>query len=174
MPPVDGIVLLPLHDQHLLFAARQLFEAALPAQHGVDPAHRNLARLQRIAAGDEIEEIAITGIDAEATRHVFDKTMTEPVLKGPGTVVTDGNRLYVNSTGNSGLGTGGTGDVLTGLLVSLLGQQIDPFDAACLAVHLHGRAGDLAAADLSQRGMIASDLPQFLTRSFLEFSPDAN
>ncbi|HSG69879.1 MAG TPA: NAD(P)H-hydrate dehydratase, partial [Planctomycetaceae bacterium] len=79
------------------------------------------------------------------------------VLKGAGTIVTDGERLYVNDTGNSGMGTGGTGDVLTGILVSLLAQGMQPFDAASLAVYLHGLAGDLAAAELSQPGMIASD-----------------
>jgi len=92
------------------------------------------------------------------------------ILKGPGTVVTDGERVFVNTTGNSGLATGGTGDVLTGLLVSLLGQGMDPFDAACLGVHLHGMAGDLAAADLSQPGLIASDLPVYLTKAFQQLS----
>jgi ADP-dependent NAD(P)H-hydrate dehydratase len=84
------------------------------------------------------------------------------VLKGAGTVVTDGERLYVNDTGNCGMGTGGTGDVLTGILVSLLAQGMEPFEAASLAVYLHGLAGDLAAAELSRPGMIASDLPDYL------------
>lgn len=84
------------------------------------------------------------------------------VLKGPGTIVTDGVRLSVNATGNSGMATGGSGDVLTGLLTAVLAQGEDAFEAARLAVWLHGRAGDLAAETHSQPGLIASDLPDFL------------
>ena len=80
------------------------------------------------------------------------------VLKGAGTVITDGDRLAVNTTGNSGMATGGTGDVLTGLIASLLAQGMEPFAAAQLGVHVHGLAGDLVAARRSGRGMIASDL----------------
>jgi NAD(P)H-hydrate epimerase len=88
------------------------------------------------------------------------------VLKGHGTVVTDGGRLYVNSTGNAGMATAGTGDVLTGLIAALLGQKMAPFDAAVLGVHLHGLAGDLAAAELGQHPLIATDLIDFLPKAF--------
>ncbi len=81
------------------------------------------------------------------------------VLKGAGTVVTDGRRLYKNRTGNPGMATGGSGDVLAGLLGALLAQGMAPFDAACLAVHVHGRAGDRVAARLGQMGLCADDLP---------------
>ena len=84
------------------------------------------------------------------------------VLKGPRTIITDGERIAMNQTGNSGMATGGTGDVLTGLITALLGQGMSPFEAAQLGTHLHGLAGDLAAADLSQPGLIASDLPRYL------------
>jgi NAD(P)H-hydrate epimerase len=84
------------------------------------------------------------------------------VLKGHQTVVTDGSQVYTNTTGNSGMATGGTGDVLTGLITSLIAQQMSPFDAAQLGVFLHGRAGDLAAAELSEPGLIASDVARFL------------
>ncbi len=84
------------------------------------------------------------------------------VLKGAGTIVTDGDRLFINRTGNPGMATGGTGDVLTGLITALIAQGADPFDAACLGCHLHGLAGDLAAEELSPPGMIASDLPKYL------------
>ena len=81
------------------------------------------------------------------------------VLKGPGTVVAapDG-RCAVNTTGNDGMAKGGSGDVLAGMLVSLLGQGMDAFDACCAAVYLHGLAGDLAAADKGKRGMTPTDL----------------
>lgn len=90
------------------------------------------------------------------------------VLKGPGTVVTDGQRLYRNSTGNSGMATGGSGDVLSGIVTSLLGQGISAFEAACIAVHVHGMAGDLAADSFTERGMIASDLIRFLPHAWRE------
>jgi ADP-dependent NAD(P)H-hydrate dehydratase len=80
------------------------------------------------------------------------------VLKGEGTVITDGDRVAINRTGNPGMATGGSGDVLTGLIAALLAQGMQPFEAAQLGAHVHGLAGDLAAAELSQPGMIASDL----------------
>jgi NAD(P)H-hydrate epimerase len=88
------------------------------------------------------------------------------VLKGYGTLVTDGRRLYRNTTGNPGMATGGTGDVLTGMLAALLGQRLEPFAAAQLAVHLHGLAGDLARNDLGEVSLIASDLLAYLPRAF--------
>ena len=87
-------------------------------------------------------------------------------LKGPGTIVTDGIRLFRNSTGNSGMGTGGSGDVLTGIVVSLLGQQLPAFEATALAVHAHGLAGDVAAEQFTERGMIASDLLKCLPEAW--------
>jgi NAD(P)H-hydrate epimerase len=88
------------------------------------------------------------------------------VLKGQGTIVTDGLRLAVNETGNPGMATGGTGDVLAGLLVALLSQGLEPFAAARLAVHLHGLAGDLACADIGETALIATDLLDYLPRAF--------
>jgi len=87
------------------------------------------------------------------------------VLKGAGTVVTDGRRLYVNDTGNPGMATGGSGDVLTGLVAAFLAQKLEPFEAACLAVHVHGRAGDRAGEKLGQVSITAGDL--------LDYLPDA-
>lgn len=81
------------------------------------------------------------------------------VLKGAGTLVGDGERCYRNRTGNPGLATGGSGDVLAGLLGALLAQGLSPFAAACRAVHAHGRAADRLVRRLSMRGLIAADLP---------------
>lgn len=88
------------------------------------------------------------------------------VLKGHETVVTDGQRYSINHTGNPGMATGGTGDVLTGVITGLLCQGLSPFDAARLGVHVHGLAGDLAAAELGQVAMIASDLIDYLPEAF--------
>lgn len=84
------------------------------------------------------------------------------VLKGHRTVITDGMQLSLNTTGNPGMATGGTGDTLTGIITALLCQQLSPFDAARLGCHVHGLAGDLAAAELGETSLIASDLIKYL------------
>jgi ADP-dependent NAD(P)H-hydrate dehydratase len=89
------------------------------------------------------------------------------LLKGHGTVICDGRRFAVNQTGNPGMATGGTGDCLTGIVAGLLAQKLDAFDAARLAAHVHGTAGDLAARELSQISLVASDLIDYLPRAFL-------
>lgn len=80
------------------------------------------------------------------------------VLKDARTIVSDGSRVYVNISGNSGMAVGGAGDVLTGILCGLLAQGMSPFDAASLGVYLHGLAGDLARDRLGEYGMIAGDI----------------
>jgi len=88
------------------------------------------------------------------------------VLKGHRTLITDGQRQAINTTGNPGMATGGSGDVLTGLVTALVCQSVPSFDAARLGVYLHGLAGDLAAEQLSQEATIASDLVRFLPDAF--------
>ena len=91
------------------------------------------------------------------------------VLKGPGTVVAgpDG-RCRVNTTGNCGMAKGGSGDVLSGVVLALLGLGMDAFDACCCAVWLHGRAGDLAAQEKGQWGMTPTDLLERLPQALRE------
>lgn len=88
------------------------------------------------------------------------------VRKGYHTVITDGKSTYQNPTGNPGMAVGGSGDVLAGLLVGLLGQGIPPLDAAACAAWIHGAAGDICAQKVGQYGMLPSDilneLPRFL------------
>jgi NAD(P)H-hydrate epimerase len=91
------------------------------------------------------------------------------VLKGHRSVVHDGQRYFVNLTGNPGMATGGAGDVLTGVIASLLAQGLSPFDAACLGVYLHGRAGDIAARKLSEPSLIASDIVEALPAAFGDY-----
>ena len=90
------------------------------------------------------------------------------LLKGAGTVVTDGTRVYRNATGNPGMATGGSGDVLTGLIAALIGQGLSPFDAAALGAWVHGRAGDLAADALGQTSLTATDLLEYIPVVFRE------
>ncbi|MFH1771253.1 MAG: NAD(P)H-hydrate dehydratase [Candidatus Omnitrophota bacterium] len=87
------------------------------------------------------------------------------VLKGQRTIVTDGRKLYENRTGNPGMATAGSGDVLTGIISGLLAQGIDVFDAAKLGVYLHGLSGDLAAKDKTQYCLIASDIIDYLPKA---------
>ncbi|KPK75246.1 MAG: hypothetical protein AMJ79_11990 [Phycisphaerae bacterium SM23_30] len=100
------------------------------------------------------------------------------VLKGAGTVVTDGISTYVNETGNPGMATGGTGDVLTGCIGALLGRQeggLSALNAAILGVYVHGRAGDLAVAGLGETALMASDLIDWLGEAWasLEEEPES-
>lgn len=85
------------------------------------------------------------------------------VLKGNHTVVADGKgRIYTNNTGNPGMATAGSGDVLTGIIASFLAQGLLPFEAAKYAVYLHGLAGDLAAKKKSQLSLVASDIIDYI------------
>lgn len=88
------------------------------------------------------------------------------VLKGANTVVTDGNRVFVNETGNPGMGTGGTGDVLTGIIAALTAQGLPCFEAAVLGVNVHGIAGDLAAKSKGEISLTSADLLDFLPSAF--------
>jgi NAD(P)H-hydrate epimerase len=88
------------------------------------------------------------------------------LLKGHETVITDGKSFTVNRTGNPGMATGGTGDCLTGVIAALVGQHLDPWAAARLGAHVHGLAGDLAAKDLGQVALIATDLIDYLPAAF--------
>jgi NAD(P)H-hydrate epimerase len=94
------------------------------------------------------------------------KTKTTVVLKGAGTVVTDGRKVYVNKTGNPGMATAGAGDVLTGVITALIGQGLSNFDAAVLGVYVHGLAGDIAAKKIGQISLIATDIIDALGEAF--------
>lgn len=93
------------------------------------------------------------------------------VLKGHQTIVTDGNRVYRNTTGNPGMATGGTGDVLTGLIAALIAQKLDAFTAAQLGVYLHGLAGDLARDAVGEVSLTATDVLALLPRAFQSVVP---
>ena len=86
------------------------------------------------------------------------------LLKGHRTVITDGETVYVNHTGNPGMAVGGSGDVLAGIIVSLQGQGIEPLKAAACGAWLHGAAGDLCAKELGQYAMLPTDMLEVLPR----------
>lgn len=91
------------------------------------------------------------------------------VLKGHETIITDGRELFVNKTGNPGMGTAGSGDVLTGILTALLAQKLAPMTAVRLAVALHGLAGDCAASVLPMESITATDLIRFFPAALAYF-----
>lgn len=98
---------------------------------------------------------------AEAMARGLDCIM---LLKGHRTVITDGTVTYINHTGNPGMAVGGSGDVLSGIIVSLLGQGIEPLEAAACGAWIHGAAGDLCAGEMGQYGMLPSDMVAALPR----------
>jgi ADP-dependent NAD(P)H-hydrate dehydratase len=148
----DGLNALPPHLGLLRFRAAPLILTPHPGEFG-RLIGREIADVQA-----RRQELAV-GFAAEHGVVL--------VLKGHGTVVTDGRRVYINNTGNPGMATAGSGDVLTGVIAALAGQGLDAFAAAQLGVYLHGLAGDLARADLGEIGLIASDLLYHLPRAFL-------
>jgi len=103
----------------------------------------------------------------KAAEIISSKTDAIVLLKGAGTVVTwDGQGTYTNTTGNAGMATGGSGDVLTGVIAALAGYGIDPFDAAAVGAYMHGLAGDIAAERYGQWGMTAVEIEESLPAAF--------
>ncbi len=94
------------------------------------------------------------------------QTKTVVALKGAGTVVTNGQKVYTNKTGNPGMATAGSGDVLTGVITALAGQGLSDFDAAVLGVYIHGLAGDIAAEKIGQVSLMTTDIIQALSDAF--------
>jgi ADP-dependent NAD(P)H-hydrate dehydratase len=110
---------------------------------------------------DEDGRIAIASAAAVALGQVV-------VLKGHRTIIADAHRHRINQTGDSSLAKAGTGDVLSGLIGSLLAQGMEPFDAASLATHLHGRAGELAGQRLGPRSVLARDVIDSISQAVKE------
>ena len=100
----------------------------------------------------------------EGAEALANTLQTIVVLKGHETVITDGTTTYINQTGNPGMAVGGSGDVLAGMIAALIGQGIDPLEAAACGVWLHGAAGDLCADDIGQYAMLPSDMLNYLPR----------
>ena len=127
----------------------------------VTPHPGEMARL----TGKDVAEVQANRL--EAAVNVAEETGAVICLKGHKTVVAspDGT-TYVNGTGNSGMATGGMGDILTGMIASFIGQGVDDLSAAISAVYLHGLAGDIAAEKKGPFCMIASDVLECLSEAF--------
>lgn len=114
-----------------------------------------------VAASTEPDRTPLAELLARGTGSVV-------VLKGHKSIVTDGNRSYVNLTGNPGMATAGSGDVLTGVIAALIGQRLSALNAAVLGTHVHGRAGDLAAEAIGPVGLLATDIINLLPKALAE------
>jgi ADP-dependent NAD(P)H-hydrate dehydratase len=147
-----------------LLALQEKWPGHFRARAVLTPHPGEMTRLARLLGRDSTpaDEEGRVGIAVQAAR-AFAQVV---VLKGDGTVVTDGRRLYINRTGDSTLSKAGTGDVLDGMIGCLLAQGMGPMEAAMAGVHLHGVAGELAGARLGRRCALARDvidaLPQAL------------
>ena len=112
--------------------------------------------------------------EIESNRKYYSQYISEKydvfvVLKGHNTIVTSSQgELYINNTGNPGMATAGSGDVLTGIIASLLGQNLSPFDAAKLGVYLHGLSGDIAKDQRGEFGIIATDILEAIPYAILK------
>lgn len=145
------------------FAGRAAELAGRSAETVLTPHPGELGRLLGIPTA-EVQSDRLA-----AARRAAVETEAVVVLKGYRTLVaTPGGEVHVNPTGNPGMASGGTGDVLTGLIAGLLAQGLGALDAARLGVYLHGLAGDLAAATTGEAALTAGDLLTFLPAAFLE------
>ena len=115
---------------------------------------------------DEAGRTELAAVAAEVFGQVV-------LLKGDRTIVTDGRRVYVNTTGDSSLSKAGAGDVLCGVIATLLAQQVDPFEAATIGAYLHGRAGELAGEKLGRRCVLARDVIDTLAEAIAEYERGA-
>ena len=132
-----------------MLAAGKKWPASFKANAVLTPHPGEMSRLGKLFGQTEVprDEHGRIGIAVKAAK-TFGQTM---VLKGRGTVVTDGTRVYINTTGDSSLSKAGTGDLLSGIIGTLLAEKMDGFAAACAGVWIHGRAGELAGRRLGMR-----------------------
>lgn len=139
---------------------------AASAARILTPHPGEFARLTGVPVPDDDEGRKAAALEfvQEHRARLFLAGSQEPfilVLKGANTVITDGKEVYVNETGNPGLATGGTGDVLTGIITALLAQKLTPLSAARLGVAIHGLAADCAATQIPWECMTASDVVRY-------------
>lgn len=122
----------------------------------ITPHIGEMSRLTGISVPEIKKNIIATAVEYAREYHVI------CVLKDARTVVTDGERVYINCSGNDGMATGGSGDVLTGIITGLLATGMGCFDAACLGTFIHGKAGDKAAECCGNVSMTATDIARFI------------
>lgn len=155
---------LVLDADGLNIAAREDFFDLMRARGGRLIITPHMGEARRLMAKDFSEKMT----RRELAEALAQKTGAVTVLKGAGTVVAaEGQKTYTNTTGNPGMATAGSGDVLTGIVTSLCGQRhsdgrpIEPLEAAIAGVYIHGLAGDLGAEEKGEYGLIAGDIAEY-------------
>ncbi|MDB5303006.1 MAG: hypothetical protein JWM97_555 [Phycisphaerales bacterium] len=150
-----------------ILSAEKKWPAAFKARAVLTPHPGEMARLARLFNRTEVptDEEGRIAIAAEAAK-AFGQVM---LLKGKNTVVTDGERVFVNPTGNSSLSKAGTGDVLSGIIGTLLAQKVGQFEAACIGAYLHGRAGEIAGERVGMRCVLAREVIDALPQAIREY-----
>ena len=155
---------LVLDADGLNIAAREDYFDLMRARGGRLIITPHMGEARRLMAKDFSEKMT----RRELAEALADKTGAVTVLKGAGTVVAaKGRKTYTNTTGNPGMATAGSGDVLTGIITSLCGQRhsdgrpIEPLEAALAGVYIHGLAGDLGAEEKGEYGLIAGDIAEY-------------
>lgn len=178
LPKIDAVLLGPgLGQSDGVFAVVKavLENAKCPVVLDADginvmAAHKNVLRdrtnptILTPHAGEFARLGGLTGDRQAAAEKMARDLGCIVLLKGHDTVITDGAATYINPTGNPGMAVGGSGDVLAGIIVSLLGQGITPLEAAACGAWLHGEAGDLCAQEIGQYGMLPTDMVAVLPR----------
>lgn len=151
-----------------ILAAGEAWPRSFKAHAVLTPHPGEMKRLSRLFGAAEIPtDDAGRSTLARRAAEAFGQVV---VLKGQRTVIADGRAVHVNPTGDSSLAKAGTGDVLTGLLASLIAQGMKPIYAARAACWLHGKAGELAGAELGQRGVLARDVIGHLSGAFKAYA----
>jgi NAD(P)H-hydrate epimerase len=126
----------------------------------------HLMELSRIV-GLPVSDIANNLIDTVRQCSYNNKLIC--AIKDARTIVAKGNRYYINVSGNQGMATGGSGDVLTGIIAAMVAQGMEPYEATCLAVYIHGMAGDEAAKNKGSYSMMASDIVGSIEKVFINY-----
>jgi NAD(P)H-hydrate epimerase len=134
----------------------------------VTPHPGEMARLLSPPGGQPVGAAQVQEDRIGVARTLATRRSCYVILKGHRTVIADPEGdVWINTTGNPGMASGGTGDALTGIVAALLAQGISPLESCALAVYVHGLAGDLAAADIGETSLMAGDLIDYLPEAFL-------
>jgi ADP-dependent NAD(P)H-hydrate dehydratase len=151
-----------------LIAAQKRFPSYFKAHAVLTPHPGEMKRLGKLIGVSDVpsDDGGRAGLAAQMA-SAFGQVI---VLKGERTVVSDGQRVYVNDTGNSALSKAGTGDVLSGILGCLLGQKVERFDAACVGVRLHGIAGEVAGERLGLRSVLAREVVDAIPHAIARYA----
>ena len=159
---------LVLDADGLNIAAREEYFDLMRARGGRLIITPHMGEARRLMAKDFPEKMT----RRELAEALAEKTGAVTVLKGAGTVVAaEGRKTYTNTTGNPGMATAGSGDVLTGIITSFCGQRhsdgrpIEPLEAALAGVYIHGLAGDLGAEEKGEYGLIAGDIAEYTAQA---------